>query len=203
MKRTILTIVLSIATMTMALADSWQRLDGQKAATVVAAINSVQRKVKTVDAQFRQTRESMMLKQAMTSEGVLAYKAESNYVKWEYMKPYYSRFEMVNGKVSVSQSKISKRSSMPGARMFQGLAQFIINSFNGKGLSDTKNFTVDVYQLGTKHAIYLTPKKASMKRAFRQMRLYINEKTQMVNKIQLTGADGEITLIEFFNMKTS
>jgi len=183
-------------------AQSWQLLTEAQGTEVVNQINGVHKKLKGIQSKFKQTKESAMLKEPLVSEGNMEYAAASNYIKWEYVTPFYSCFEMKNNKVSVKQSKDAKKSTgTPGAKMFQGLAQFMLNSFNGKGLTDKKNFNYQVYRSGNAVSAWLTPKKAMMKKALKMMKMYFNGKTQMVDKIEIIGANGDITTIEFLNMK--
>jgi len=202
MKRVLSVIVLLTFMTAMVSAQSWQLLNDAQSKEQVAKICAAHKRVKTIKSKFKQTKESAMLSQPLVSEGNLEYSSAANFIKWEYVSPFYSCFQMKDNKVSVKQgSGAKKSSSAPGAKMFQGLANIMMSAFNGKSLSDTKNFNCQVYRSGNVVSVWLSPKKAMMKKAFKQMKMYFNPKTSIVDKLEIIGANGDTTTIEFTGLK--
>jgi len=188
--------------MSVAAVQAQQKVPAAQAKTMIAKINAATKKLKTIDASFTQTKEMKMMKDKMTAEGAMHYDCRGN-LKWEYTSPYYCLFSLENNKVTVKADKSKEKSSIPGAKMFQGIAQVMMGSISGKGLQNTSEFDIDMYTQDGQWMAYLSPKKPRFKRFISQMRLFFDKKTLMVNKVVIVEKGGDRTIIEMHNMKTS
>lgn len=172
---------------------SAQELTGSAKSEVVQKINQAAMKVKSIDCQFTQTKQSAMLQQAAEMEGVMHYRAPRQ-MRWEYTKPEKQSF-IVRGD-SVFVEKAGQR-QVANNRMMKGITSMVMGCITGQQLLDEKNFRTVLYDDGSCYRAELTPMRKDMKRMFSQMELLFDKKDYSVMEVRLQEKQAGCTSIRF------
>lgn len=170
---------------------------------MVETINKATSAVKSIQCDFTQVRQSTMLKEKQTSKGKMSFSGKN--LKWEYTEP--NKFALVvkeeNGQqqVYIQQDGKNKKADGQSGQLFKGIAQIVMGSVTGTALSNSGDFTVEMYTQGTQWVAKLTPKQPKLKKMFTSIHLYFNDKHNAVTKVEMKEANGDMTTITFTNMK--
>lgn len=154
--------------------------DAQKAA---AAINSASAGVKSLQADFMQVKEMVIVKEKMVSSGKMYFQDGS--LRWEYLKPSKSVF-------------VTDKDQMKSNRMFRSMAGLMAGSVTGINLNDP-SFKVTMYSPGKGYVAELVPLKREMKQMFTKIRLLFGADNR-VRQVELEESQGR-TVITLSNVK--
>lgn len=154
--------------------------DAQKA---VAAINSANAGVKSLQADFMQVKEMSIVKERMVSSGKMYFQDGS--LRWEYIKPSRSVF-------------VTDKDQMKSNRMFRSMAGLMAGSVTGINLNDP-SFKVTMYSPGKGYVAELVPLKREMKQMFTKIRLVFGADNR-VRQVELEESQGR-TVITLSNVK--
>ena len=154
--------------------------DAQKA---VAAINSANAGVKSLQADFMQVKEMAIVKEKMVSSGKMYFQDGS--LRWEYLKPSKSVF-------------VTDKDQMKSNRMFRSMAGLMAGSLTGINLNDP-SFKVTLYSPGKGYVAELVPMKREMKQMFTKIRLLFGADNR-VRQVELEESQGR-TVITLSNVK--
>ncbi len=154
--------------------------DAQKA---VAAINSANAGVKSLQADFMQVKEMAIVKEKMVSSGKMYFQDGS--LRWEYVKPSKSVF-------------VTDKDQMKSNRMFRSMAGLMAGSLTGINLNDP-SFKVTMYSPGKGYVAELVPLKREMKQMFTKIRLFFGADNR-VRQVELEESQGR-TVITLSNVK--
>ena len=154
--------------------------DAQKA---VAAINSANAGVKSLQADFMQVKEMSIVKERMVSSGKMYFQDGS--LRWEYIKPSRSVF-------------VTDKDQMKSNRMFRSMAGLMAGSVTGINLNDP-SFKVTMYSPGKGYVAELVPLQREMKQMFTKIRLVFGADNR-VRQVELEESQGR-TVITLSNVK--
>lgn len=154
--------------------------DAQKA---VAAINSANAGVKSLQADFMQVKEMAIVKEKMVSSGKMYFQDGS--LRWEYVKPSKSVF-------------VTDKDQMKSNRMFRSMAGLMAGSLTGINLNDP-SFKVTMYSPGKGYVAELVPLKREIKQMFTKIRLLFGADNR-VRQVELEESQGR-TVITLSNVK--
>lgn len=157
-------------------------------------------KIKSLQCDFRQTKQLSLLKTAMVSEGKMYYKGGS-LLRWEYVKPYTYTFVLNGDKVMLKSPGKTDVIDVKSSRMFQQIARIMMNSITGNSLTDTKSFKVTMYVDGKEWVAKLVPQQKELAQVFSCVYLHVNPEQQMVSAVELVEKGGDKTTIELRNVK--
>ncbi len=157
--------------------------------------------MKTMQADFVQTKHLRMLGEKMVSRGRMCYQ-QSDKLRWEYTKPYAYTF-ILNGN-SVMMSKGGHRDVVDVNRnkVFREIARMMMSSVVGTCLTDSKNFKVSMTVDKQTYTATLLPQKKDMKAMFTRIVLVFNRKTSVVSKVTMHEKNGDRTEITLDNVRT-
>lgn len=157
--------------------------------------------MKTMQADFVQTKHLRMLGEKMVSRGRMCYQ-QSDKLRWEYTKPYAYTF-ILNGN-SVMMSKGGHRDVVDVNRnkVFREIARMMMSSVVGTCLTDSKNFKVSMTVDKQTYTATLLPQKKDMKAMFTRIVLVFNRKTSVVSKVTMYEKNGDRTEITLDNVRT-
>lgn len=194
MKRHIYILILSLAALTSVAQTPQERQAIQQISRAAAAM-------KTMQADFVQTKHLRMLGEKMVSRGRMCYQ-QSDKLRWEYTKPYAYTF-ILNGN-SVLMSKGGRRDVVDVNRnkVFREIARMMMSSVVGTCLTDSKNFKVSVETAQQTYTATLLPQKKDMKAMFTRIVLVFNRKTSVVSKVTMHEKNGDRTEITLDNVRT-
>lgn len=193
MKRQIYILILSLVALTSMAQTPQERQAIQQVSRAAAAI-------KTMQADFVQTKHLRMLGDKMVSRGRMCYQ-QSNRLRWEYTKPYAYTF-ILNGN-SVMMSKGGHRDVVDVNRnkVFREIAQMMMSSVVGTCLTDSKRFKVSMTVDKQTCTATLLPQKKDVKAMFTRIVLVFNRKTSVVSKVIMYEKNGDRTEITLDNVR--
>ena len=94
----------------------------------------------------------------MTSNGVMYFKRD-NKLRWQYTSPYDYVFILNGSQVSLKSKSSSQKIDTKKNKVFNQIANVILNSITGRGLNNGADFTCVMYQNGATYSAKLYPKK--------------------------------------------
>lgn len=135
-----------------------------------------------LSADFRQTKQSVMLVDEQVSVGHLTYRTP-DYLRWEYTSPIQLVWELDGEKSNVSPQ-------------VKRLLKLIMQTIACDKLQTTDDFEVSV-----KNGVYhLLPKNRELKQFFTNIQLEIDSTTKVAKKVVLTEKNGDVSTIVFYNI---
>lgn len=153
-----------------------------------------------MQCRFTQQKTMTMLAEPSISEGLMSYNAPDK-MRWEYTSPY-SFALVVDGKriAKITDGNEEVLDSKSG-KMYQGIVNIIMSSATGKNLFDKSMFDVDIQDVGDFWKAEMNPKKHNMKRMFAKLTFYFSKESNIINKVEMTEAGGDVTMIQFSDIK--
>ncbi len=168
----------------------------QLMATLTEAAASMQ----TMQCRFVQEKTSTILAEPSVSEGTMHFVSPDR-LRWEYLTPFPFAL-VVNGEhiVKVIEGKTEVLEGNAG-RMYQGIVNIVMGSASGQKLFDPTVFDVVLTDDDTFWKAEMTPKRRDMKRMFSQLVFHFNKKTNIISRVQLMEANGDVTSIHFEDIR--
>ena len=189
MKRYILSVVCCLLSVVL----TAQGLSEQK---IIQKMASAAEKIKTVQCNFTQRKQSKMLKGEQVSEGKM-YCQQPDKLRWEYTSPRASTL-VLDG----NEARLLKGTEQGTRNKFiASMARMIMNSVAGKDLTDNKTFQVTAKEVPTKYVATLIPLKKDMKRLYSKLILHFDIKQETVTEIELHEKNGDRTIIELHDIQ--
>lgn len=194
MKKIFLIIILGVIALTT---------EAQTAAEQQAAIQTISRataQMKTMQADFVQTKTLKMLGDKMVSHGRMAYQ-QSDKLRWEYTTPYTYTFILNGSKVTLRKGKRSDVIDVNRNKMFKEIARIMMNSMVGRCITDSKTFKVSVKTDAQHYTATLLPLKKDMKQMYTRIVLVFSRQTATVGRVMMYERNGDCTDIVLKNIK--
>ena len=170
-----------------------QGLSEQK---IIEKMASAAEKIKTVECNFTQTKQSKMLSKPQMSEGKM-FCQQPDKLRWEYTSPRASTLVLEG-----TEARLLKGNEQEARNKFIGeMARMIMNCVAGKNLTDNKTFQVSAKEMPTEYVATLVPQKKDMKRLYSKLILHYNIKQETVTGVELHEKNGDKTLIELHDIR--
>ncbi|MBR4564847.1 MAG: outer membrane lipoprotein carrier protein LolA [Paludibacteraceae bacterium] len=134
-------------------------------------------------AQFVQQKQSPLFEVPQESVGVLTYH-HPDYLRWEYTSPQPLVWELNGNKGNMSSQ-------------LKSIVKLIRESIKGDFEKAKSSF--DVTEDG--NTIILIPQKSELKNIFRSIRITLNPSTLIADKVEMSEAEGDVTIIYFTNVQ--
>ena len=169
-----------------------QGLSEQK---IIEKMASAAEKIKTVECNFTQTKQSKMLSKPQMSEGKM-FCQQPDKLRWEYTSPRASTLVLEG-----TEARLLKGTEQEVRNKFIGeMARMIMNCVAGKNLTDNKTFQVSAKEMPTEYVATLVPQRKDMKRLYTKLVLHYDLKQETVTEIELYEKNGDRTLIELHDI---
>lgn len=170
-----------------------------------AAIQQISRAsaaMKSMQADFVQTKHLKMLGDKMVSNGRMCYQ-QSDKLRWEYTSPYDYTFILNGNKVLMKKGDRRDVVDVNKNKMFKEIARIMMNSIVGRCLTDRKSFKVSMATMQQTCTATLIPLKKEMKQMYTRIIIVFNRHTSTVNKVTMYEKNGDYTEIVLKNMKAN
>jgi outer membrane lipoprotein carrier protein len=200
MKKVIL-ILCVMAAITLQ-AQTLKKATDAQAKAMVEKINQTASSIRILECDFTQVKTLRFLNDKMTSQGKMYYDG-SGKLRWEYTSPYQYTFILNGQKVYIKSAKSSQTIDIRQSKLFQSIAQVMMNSVTGKSLTTNSDFACTMYTQEQEWVADLVPKKKEMKKMFKNIRLHFNSVKQMVSQVEMTEQSGDTTMITLKDVKTN
>lgn len=171
-------------------------------AKVIQQINAVASSLKSIQADFVQTKYLKMLNEKMVSRGKMYYQ-QSDKLRWEYTTPYTYTFVLNGAKVLIGKGKRNDVINVNQSKVFKEIARIMMNSVVGKCLTDQKDFKTSIMANSSEYIATLYPQQKQMKQMFQKMVLHFNRQKLTVSVVELIEKKGDKTVIELKNVKNN
>ena len=153
-----------------------------------------------MNCRFTQQKTMAMLAEPTVSEGLMNYNSPDK-MRWEYTSPYSFALLVDGEKITKITDGNEEVLDAKSGRMYQGIVSIIMSSATGQKLFDKSMFDVAITDDGDFWKAEMKPKKHNMKRMFSMLTFYFAKSTNIINKVEMTEASGDVTTIQFYDMK--
>ena len=173
-------------------------MSGAEAKAFVTKVSSETKEIKTLQADFVQTKKMDFLDKSIITSGKMSLKSP-NTLSWKYTKPYQYSIIFKENKIFINDQ--GKKSSVDAkSKTFEKINKLIVGSSNGKMFSDPE-FVVAYFKNGTSNIAKFTPKSAQLLKYIKQIELHFPKNQTTVSQVNMTEASGDTTNIVFKNTK--
>lgn len=164
---------------------------------IIRKMTSAAGQIKTVEANFTQTKHLKMLRKEQVSQGKM-FCQQPDKLRWEYTSPRQSTL-VLDG----TSARLTKGEADNGSRnKFIGeMARLIMNSVAGKCLTDSKMFQVSAQEMPTGYVATLLPLRKEMKRLYTKLVLHFDTRQSTVTQVELHEKNGDRTVIELHDIQ--
>lgn len=184
-------------------AQALEKADAAQQKAMVEKISQTAASIRTMECQFSQVKTLGFLNDKLTSGGRMLFVAEGGKLRWEYQQPYSYTFILNGDKAYIRSAKSRQTIDIRQSRLFQSIAEVMMNSVTGKGLTSNGDFACTMYTAGNEWQALLTPKRKEMKKLFKDIRLCFSSTKQMVTRVEMTELSGDTTVITLKDVKTN
>lgn len=184
-------------------AQSLKKADAAKQRQMIERINRTAAGITTLECRFTQVKTLRFLNDKMTSTGRMLFMADGGRLRWEYQEPYQYTFVINGEKVYIKSARNTQTIDIRQSRLFQSIAEMMMNSVTGKSLTSSADFGCTMYSGGDEWVAQLTPKRKEMKKMFKEIRLHFSAQQQMVTQVEMTEPSGDTTVITLKDVKTN
>lgn len=184
-------------------AQSLKKVDAARQRQMIERINRSAAGITTLECRFTQVKTLRFLNDKMTSSGRMLFMADGGRLRWEYQQPYQYTFVINGEKVYIKSARNTQTIDIRQSRLFQSIAEMMMNSVTGKSLTSSADFGCTMYSGGDEWVAQLTPKRKEMKKMFKEIRLHFSAQQQMVTQVEMTEPSGDTTVITLKDVKTN
>lgn len=195
MKRYIYILLMCLAAITGTAQTAQERQAIERISRSAAAMKSMQ-------ADFVQTKHLKMLGEKMVSTGRMRYR-QSDKLRWEYTSPYAYTFILNGNSVLMKKGNRSDVMDVNRNKMFREIARIMMSSVVGDCLTDKKSFKVSMTTARNTYTATLIPQKKELKAVFTRIVLTFDSRTSMVTKVTMHEKNGDRTEIVLKNAKAN
>ncbi|MGO2358677.1 MAG: outer membrane lipoprotein carrier protein LolA [Mesonia sp.] len=178
---------------------SQQPLSKKEELDFLKQVKQTSEHTETLKGQFLQTKQLSFLEKSIESSGNFYYQTP-NLVKWEYKEPYLYGVIFKDGSLLINDNGKKQDVDLASNKLFEKLSDLIVNSMNGKMLTDTDFSTSFFTENGEVMAI-LIPEQKQLAEFFKAIELHFNSVTFLVEQVKLIEKSGDFTLIKLQNLQ--
>lgn len=194
---TTITAALAVATLSLSAAAAPKRITLEE---VVKRVQEQQKKTNTLQADFRQEKELALLAKPEVSTGTFVYSKPNN-VLWTYDAPKRVTMLIAAGKLTTYYPDLSKAETVDVKRFEDRIFKYMGATGAIDELARYFDFTFTDNAAQPSFLLDLTPKTRVVARRVKRIKIWIDKKSFLTNRIEYTEGDGDITRYEFANVK--
>ena len=166
---------------------------------IIETLTQTAASMQCMQCRFTQQKTMAMLSEPTVSEGLMSYVSPDK-MHWEYTNPYSFALVVDGNKITKITDGNEEILDAKTGRMYQGIVNIIMSSATGRNLFDKSMFDVVITGDDEFWKAEMTPKKRDMKRMFAMLTFYFDKKTNVINKVEMTEAGGDLMTIQFYDM---
>ncbi|MBO4482057.1 MAG: outer membrane lipoprotein carrier protein LolA [Bacteroidales bacterium] len=174
---------------------------GSQRTQLTEAVSKAHKQLRTLSANFTQEKTSALFAEKVVQKGIFCYQSPRQ-LRWEYKSPKPLTMLFDDQKVSLLTDKGAINSPN---KMLNELGKMIINTINGDNICDNTNFDISFLknsQNGNYIAV-LKPINKRIKANYSSIRVVLNGKDYLAEKVILNESNGDITTLIFTNKKVN
>ncbi len=175
-------------------------MSSAEAKAFVTKVSSETKEIKTLQADFTQTKKLDFLDKSIVTYGKMSLKSP-NSLSWKYTKPYQYSIVFKDNKIYINDQ--GKKSSVDAkSKTFEKINKLIVGSSNGQMFNDPE-FVVRYSKNSNYNIATFLPKSAQLLKYIKQIELQFPKNESTVSQVNMTEASGDTTNIVFKNTKTN
>lgn len=171
-------------------------------AQVIKEVQAQQKKTATLQADFRQEKELALLSKPEVSSGTFIYSRPNN-VLWTYDTPKRVQMVIAAGVLTTYYPELKKAERIDVKRFEDRIFKYMGASGAIDELARYFDFTFTDSKSKPEFALDLTPKNRAVAKRVRRIKIWIDKKTYLTNKIEYVEGDGDITRYAFSNIRVN
>ena len=175
---------------------SYKALSNNEIVTLQQNMQQATAKLKSLQADFVQTKNSTLFAEPSIQNGKLYFHAPSD-LCWQYITPNRMSIVMHNDEMVI---KTVKENTINAPKGVQEMIQLICNAINGNFLAHAELFDIQYYK-DKNYILYLVPKQKRLKNMYQNIVIFLGEQHYIADKVILTEQNGDETSIIFKNQK--
>ncbi len=168
-------------------------------AEVLQQIKQQSRQIKTIEADFVQTKNISFIDEQLISEGKFWF-SRPDRMRWEYQKPFFYSIIINGDNITVIDDKKQSNYDAASNAMFGQIKLVIMNMVNGK-MFDDPNYHATLSENDAYFVVNFETVNKSMKEYISSIDLYFTKDAYLMEKIRMNEASGDNTVITFKNQK--
>jgi outer membrane lipoprotein-sorting protein len=171
-------------------------------AEVIKQVQAQQKTTETLQASFRQEKEMALLAKPEVSTGTFVYSRPSN-VLWVYDTPKRVQMVIAGGFMTTYYPELGKAERIDVKRFEDRIFKYMGASGAIEELGRYFDFTFSDAKSKPVYVLDLTPKNRAVAKRVQRIKIWIDKKTYLTNKIEYVEGDGDITRYEFTNIRVN
>jgi chaperone LolA len=169
-------------------------------ADVVKKLQEQQKKTNTLQAEFRQEKELALLAKPEVSTGNFTFSKPNN-VLWSYDAPKRVQMVIAGGTLTTYYPDLAKAEKIDVKRFEDRIFKYMGASGAIDELARYFDFTFTNTPSKPEFVLDLKPKTRTVAKRVQRIKLWIDKKSYLTNKIEYVEGDGDITRYEFKNIR--
>ncbi|HET7433729.1 MAG TPA: outer membrane lipoprotein carrier protein LolA [Thermoanaerobaculia bacterium] len=170
--------------------------------SVIKKIQEQQKSTNTLQASFRQEKELALLAKPEVSSGTFVYSKPNN-VLWSYDAPKKVQMVIAGGTLTTYYPDLAKAERIDVKRFEDRIFKYMGASGAIDELARYFDFTFTDSPKAPSYALDLKPKTKAVSKRVQRIKIWIDKKSYLTNKIEYVEGDGDITRYEFTNIKVN
>jgi outer membrane lipoprotein carrier protein len=175
---------------------------GETLEQVIKKVQQQQKKTTTLQANFKQEKELALLSKPEVSTGTFVYSKPNN-VLWTYAAPKRVQMLITGGVLTTYYPDLSKAEKIEVKRFEDQIFKYMGATGAIDELGRYFNFTFTDRANEPGYLLDLLPKSAAIGKRVRHIRIWIDKKSYLTNKVEYTEGDGDVTRYEFSNVRVN
>jgi outer membrane lipoprotein-sorting protein len=171
-------------------------------AQVIKQVQAQQKKTATLQADFRQEKELALLSKPEVSSGTFVYSRPNN-VLWSYATPKRVQMVIAAGVLTTYYPELNKAERIDVKRFEDRIFKYMGASGAIDELARYFDFTFTDSKSKPEFVLDLTPKNRAVAKRVRRIKIWIDKKSYLTNKIEYVEGDGDITRYAFSNIRVN
>ena len=176
------------------------KADPNSLEAVVKKVQDQQKKTTSLQADFRQEKELALLSKPEVSTGTFVFSKPNN-VLWSYDAPKRVQMLIANGTLTTYYPELNKAEKLDVTRFQDRIFKYMGATGAIDELARYFDFTFIDNAANPAFVLDLNPKNRAVAKRVKHIRIWIDKKSYLTNKIEYTEGDGDITRYEFTNIK--
>jgi outer membrane lipoprotein-sorting protein len=169
-------------------------------AQVIKKVQEQQKKTQTLQAEFRQEKELALLAKPEVSSGTFLYSRPNN-VLWTYAAPKRVQMVIAGGVLTTYYADLGKAERVDVKKFEDRIFRYMGASGAIDELARYFDFTFTDSKSKPVWVLDLTPKNRAVAKRVKRIKISIDKKTYLTNKIEYVEGDGDITRYEFTKIR--
>lgn len=167
---------------------------------VIRKVQETQKKTMTLQASFRQEKELALLARPEVATGTFTYSRPSN-VLWTYDAPKRVQMVIAGGTMTTYYPDLLKAERIDVKRFEDRIFRYMGASGAIDELARYFDFTFTDSKSKPEFVLDLTPKNKAVGKRVQRIKIWIDKKTFLTNKLEYVEGDGDVTRYAFTDIR--